>query len=166
MSRGERGTTPRPATTHCIGKRRDARKTPRLDAAPRRPIRETASDSCSMRVFINTERRPDLSSRARSPGLSVRDEGHVLQTSRKCRRKRRLFSAVTLDAPSWQRKREIVHHYRLALNLNLSSGEKKRIDHLLGQIKSFPRKAMDVLSQAPIELYCIALPSCKIKKYN
>lgn len=46
------------------------------------------SDSCSMRVFINTGRRAGFVKSALVPGALVQDEGHVLQTSRECRREK------------------------------------------------------------------------------
>lgn len=46
------------------------------------------SDSCSMRVFINTGRRAGFVKSALAPAFLVRDEGHVLQTSRECRREK------------------------------------------------------------------------------
>jgi len=76
-----------------------------------------------MRVFINMGRRPDLSSRARSPGLSVRETRDTCykRAESVAERKRRL-SSMTLDALPRLRKREIVRYYRLALNLDLSRG--------------------------------------------
>lgn len=59
-ARGDRKTTRRRVTS-VRSNRREMRET-------RRFVTESSSDSCSMRVFINTGRRPDLSSRARCPG--------------------------------------------------------------------------------------------------
>lgn len=69
----------------------DARKAASVksgeDARKRERERGGGSDSCSVRVFINTESRPDLSSRASSSVFPFarhshkgsRDTGHVLQ---------------------------------------------------------------------------------------
>lgn len=63
----------------------------------RRFVTEGGSDSCSMRVFINTGRRPDLSSRFALRLPKERDEEHVLQTSTKRKRQLSVIFGVHRD---------------------------------------------------------------------